>query len=113
MKKRGRPFGYKLSDESKQKISESKIGQTHDLDTKDKISASLKRYFETPKGKRDRKRNGKRMKAYFKTPEGIAQANRLKRYMRAFWSSPAGEEFKLELGDSMKDYYDDHFREQG
>lgn len=43
--KRGRPVGFKLSDESKMAISKSKMGQTHKQETKDKISRSLILYF--------------------------------------------------------------------
>lgn len=44
-KKRGRPVGYKLSEESKKAISESKKGQHHSVETREKISRSLKIYF--------------------------------------------------------------------
>lgn len=43
--KRGRPLGFKLSEESKKKISESKEGQRHKEETKAKISRSLYIYF--------------------------------------------------------------------
>jgi hypothetical protein len=43
--KRGRPLGFKLSDESKKAISESKKGQHHKEETKAKISRSLYIYF--------------------------------------------------------------------
>jgi len=43
--KRGRPIGYKLSEESKRAISASKRGQVHKQITKDKISRSLIVYF--------------------------------------------------------------------
>jgi len=42
---RGRPLGFKLSEESKRAISESKRGQRHKQETKDKISRSLIIYF--------------------------------------------------------------------
>lgn len=42
---RGRPLGFKLSDLSKQAISDSKRGQHHSEITKDKISKTLMRYF--------------------------------------------------------------------
>lgn len=42
---RGRPIGFKLSEESKKAISRSKMGQTHSQETKDKISRSLIIYF--------------------------------------------------------------------
>ncbi len=45
-KKRGRPIGFKLSEESKKAISEAKIGQRHSQETKDKISKSLILYFK-------------------------------------------------------------------
>lgn len=44
-KKRGRPVGYRLSEESKRAISESKKGQRHNIETREKISRSLKRHF--------------------------------------------------------------------
>lgn len=44
-KKRGRPLGYKLSEESKAAISNSKKGQQHSQETKDKISKSLMLFF--------------------------------------------------------------------
>ena len=43
--RRGRPIGYRLSEESKRAISESKRGQFHRQETKDKISRSLIVYF--------------------------------------------------------------------
>jgi len=43
--KRGRPIGYKLSEESKRAISASKKGQVHKQVTKDKISRALIVYF--------------------------------------------------------------------
>ena len=45
MGKRGRPTGFRLSEESKQAIRESKKGQKHRQETKDKISRSLVVYF--------------------------------------------------------------------
>jgi hypothetical protein len=44
-KKRGRPTGYRLSDISKMAISESKKGQLHTQETKNKISRTLMIYF--------------------------------------------------------------------
>jgi len=49
MGKRGRPSGYKLSEESKRAISESKRGQRHREETKDKISRSLLIFFRKKK----------------------------------------------------------------
>ena len=43
--KRGRPVGHKLSEESKRAIAESKRGQKHKPETKEKISRSLIIYF--------------------------------------------------------------------
>lgn len=45
--RRGRPIGFKLSEESKRAISESKRGQCHKQETKDKISRSLIIYFKS------------------------------------------------------------------
>jgi hypothetical protein len=43
--KRGRPLGYRLSEASRRAISQSKTGQKHKQETKDKISRSLVSYF--------------------------------------------------------------------
>lgn len=43
--KRGRPLGYRLTEASKRAISQSKTGQRHKQETKDKISKSLIMYF--------------------------------------------------------------------
>ena len=45
-KGRGRPLGYRLSEESKRAISESKMGQRHTEETKEKISRTLMLYFK-------------------------------------------------------------------
>lgn len=44
-KKRGRPEGYKLSENSKDKIRQKRLGTHHSRETKNKISKSLKDYF--------------------------------------------------------------------
>ena len=44
-RRRGRPTGFRLSEESKKAISDSKKGQRHTQETKDKISRSLILYF--------------------------------------------------------------------
>jgi NUMOD3 motif len=44
-RRRGRPIGFRLSEESKKAISDSKKGQKHTQETKDKISRSLILYF--------------------------------------------------------------------
>ena len=46
-KGRGRPLGFRLSEESKRAISESKKGQKHSESTKDKISRTLVSYFRS------------------------------------------------------------------
>lgn len=43
--RRGRPVGFRLNEASKRAISESKKGQRHRQETKDKISDSLIIYF--------------------------------------------------------------------
>lgn len=45
-RKCGRPGGYRLSEESKEKIRKSRFGCHHSEETKDKISKSLIRYFK-------------------------------------------------------------------
>jgi len=45
--RRGRPIGYRLSEESKRAISESKKGQRHTQETRDKISKTLVIYFRS------------------------------------------------------------------
>lgn len=44
--KRGRPQGYRLSEESKDKIRYSRFGTNHSEETKNKISKSLVKYFK-------------------------------------------------------------------
>lgn len=44
-RRRGRPLGFKLSTESRMAISDSKKGQKHTQETKDKISRTLILYF--------------------------------------------------------------------
>lgn len=44
-KQRGRPFGYKLSEVTKEKIRQKRLGKHHSQETKDKISRSLIKYF--------------------------------------------------------------------
>jgi len=44
-KKRGRPEGYRLSENSKDKIRQKRLGTHHSRETKNKISKSLKDYF--------------------------------------------------------------------
>jgi len=44
--KRGRPQGYRLSEESKNKIRISRFGTHHSEETKNKISKSLIKYFK-------------------------------------------------------------------
>lgn len=48
-KQRGRPFGHKLSEITKDKIRNKRLGTHHSQETKNKISQSLIKYF----GKRD------------------------------------------------------------
>lgn len=45
-KGRGRPLGFKLTEASKRAISESKKGQRHSEETKQKISKTLMLYFK-------------------------------------------------------------------
>jgi len=45
-KPRGRPFGYRLSEETKNKIRKGRLGSRHSEKTKNKISKSLTAYFK-------------------------------------------------------------------
>jgi len=44
-RKRGRPFGHRLSEKTKDKIRNKRFGTHHSQATKDKISRSLSEYF--------------------------------------------------------------------
>lgn len=46
IRRRGRPFGHRLSELSKDRIRRSRIGTKHKQETKDKISKSLSAYFK-------------------------------------------------------------------
>jgi len=89
--RRGRPKGHKLSEESKNKISATKTGQKHLVKTKKKISKALIKYF--------------------KSPVGRAQAQKTSLFLTSFWSSNEGLEFRETLGQSMHEYYDEHFKD--
>jgi len=43
---RGRPKGHRLSEKSKKKISDAKRGVGRSFETREKISAGVKRYFD-------------------------------------------------------------------
>jgi hypothetical protein len=43
--RRGRPLGYKLSDATKDKIRQKRLGSSHSMETRNKISKSLLAYF--------------------------------------------------------------------
>ncbi len=45
-KRRGRPLGYELSNISKDKIRHSRLGKCHTIETRNKISRSLIKYFK-------------------------------------------------------------------
>jgi len=47
VKRRGRPFGYRLSEETKDKIRQGRLGISHSQETKDKISKSLSEFFKS------------------------------------------------------------------
>lgn len=44
-KRPGRPVGYELSDEAKDRIRLSRVGKSHSTETRNKISMSLIKYF--------------------------------------------------------------------
>ncbi len=90
MARRGRPKGYLMSEESKTKTSVSKTGQIHSTKTKKKIAKGVKNFFKSEKGQ-----------------EQIA---RTKEFMSGFWNSYEGIEFRENLSEIMKDYYDTNFR---
>jgi len=60
---RGRPKGYRMSKKSRRKTSRSRTGQTHTQETKDKIAASLVRYFNLTKRRENGMIEGKRILA--------------------------------------------------
>lgn len=45
-KRPGRPIGYELSELAKDKIRQSRIGKAHSMETRNKISISLIKYFK-------------------------------------------------------------------
>ena len=47
VRKRGRPIGHKLSEATKERIRQKRLGTSHTEETKDKISKSLIAYFKT------------------------------------------------------------------
>ena len=46
VRKRGRPIGHRLSEASKERIRQKRIGTSHTKETRDKISRSLREYFK-------------------------------------------------------------------
>jgi len=46
VRKRGRPIGHKLSESTKEKIRQKRLGRSHSKETRDKISRSLVAYFK-------------------------------------------------------------------
>ncbi len=90
MIRRGRPKGYVMSEESRAKTGVTKTGQMHSVRTKRKIARSVR--------------------AFFKTEEGQEQIVRTTAFMIGFWNSIEGIEFRTDLSESMKEYYDTHFR---
>lgn len=46
IRRRGRPFGHRLSEDTKEKIRQRRLGTHHSQETKDKISKSLIKYFK-------------------------------------------------------------------
>ncbi len=91
MARRGRPKGYLMSEESKAKTSDTRTGHTHSTKTK--------------------KRIGKGLKNFFKSEKGQEQIARTKEFMSGFWNSYDGIEFRENLSEIMKEYYDTNFRE--
>ena len=89
--RRGRPTGYKLSKKSKEKISKSKIGQTHTGDTKDKIRNSVIEYYKTDKG--------------------MAQKQLFGEISSEFWNSYSGKLARQIMKHGMKKYWEKHKQE--
>ena len=85
MAKRGRPKGHKLSDKTKKQISESKTGQKHLAETRQKIRQSLIKYFGSP--------------------EGMAQRTKMSTAYSAFWDSAEGQELKNRIGTGLRQCY--------
>jgi hypothetical protein len=46
IKRRGRPFGHRLDENTKKKIRQRRLGTHHSQETRDKISRSLSEYFK-------------------------------------------------------------------
>ena len=51
--RRGRPTGYRMSEESKAKTSKTKTGYVHDEKTKKKIAASVTKYWKNKKAEEE------------------------------------------------------------
>lgn len=85
MANRGRPKGYKLSEDSKKQISETKTGQKHTLKTKKKIAKSIR--------------------AYFSSAAGLAQRHKLKTAYTGFWSSDTGQEIRQVISEGLHQHY--------
>jgi len=90
---KGRPTGYKMSDESKAKIASTKTGQTQSEETRQKISVSVSNHLDT-----------------HPTPAMVAkdcrimnrtrQQNQMSITMIAWWANNPG--FRLVMSDFMK-----------
>ena len=83
---RGRPKGYKLSEESKSKIAKSKTGQKHSWLVKRKIGRGVKKFYKTPKGK--------------------AQIERMRNFQIDIWNSEEGLFFR----NFIKEYYEINYK---
>lgn len=102
-KKRGRPFGHKLSEESKNKIRQSRLGQDHSDKTRVKISKSLNKYFNSDEGKKrkvvmaneSRNRMRARWKNFFESGEGCKFKEERSVLMKELWDCDCGKYRKL------------------
>lgn len=92
--RRGRPTGHKLSDVTKMKISNSKMGQTHTEETKNKISESVTEYYKTEKGMAQRQLYGEINSEFWGSYSGRLARNIISNGMRKYW-----RKYKKSIGE--------------
>ena len=105
-RRRGRPLGYKLNGESKDKIRLSRIGQSQNDDTKSKISESLKHYFRSKEGQNQlkvmSKEASKKLKYFYGTDEGKCYLEERSSIMKDLWDLKDAKKIKIRLSNNYK-----------